>query len=600
MAFVSKQKCLIGLLLFPLLFFPLLIQASSLPKPDIKLTQEARLVWRSLLHQYNGESLITDERFLLEKHYVAAEQSVSATLTRFQQDPQIICQFPARYVFIQRYLPSVDLPGFPVCPEYQEFLDKAPAEQISIVFASENIVSPMSMLGHGMLSLSGKNKSGSVVHHSVSFFVEVSSKDPFTMTYETLLSGKAGVFQVAPLSHYYEYYNKREERNVWRYELALTREERALLQAHMWELKAVDIPYYFDTHNCATLSFDILKVIRPNMERASWLSPSDLVKAANKSALIGRIDITPSDQWRYRMMRDVSPSKVNKNVDEWVSTGQLSKASDANSQYLQVEQAKAALGVMLFDEQIGEADYLKKRESLDSSIEKSDRQLNLSDYKSPLKAPNDSQIGMGLRMEKDSPWVTFRWLPIGHGLEDNNHQYFSENELKLGELEVKYSPQKQISRVHRFQLYSAKVLTPRESLVGGISGGLGFGWEPVYDDELNALGAWNLEGGIGAAKNLTKDINAYGLMNLGVFHQSVLGARGYLEPEVGVFVNEIWDMKSWLSYSQRYISDMKDQSHIKFTQSLYQSDKTILLSVEQVTSGSRSYHQYELAWKYLY
>lgn len=46
------------------------------------------------------------------------------------------------------------------CSDVREFRAKAPAEQISLVFASEDLARPASMMGHAFLELAGRARSG--------------------------------------------------------------------------------------------------------------------------------------------------------------------------------------------------------------------------------------------------------------------------------------------------------------------------------------------------------------------------------------------------------------------------------------------------------
>lgn len=566
-----------------------------------KLTHFEKSQWDALFHYYQDKTLIPDKNFLLFDGQYSTELAIRSTIDAFVKNDRLVCKFPARVMLLKKLWPEVNVPAVKNCLGYQEFLTKAPADHISVVFASENLVSPMSMLGHGMLSLRGRNDQGNDVNHSVSFYLELESNNPFSMIRDSLIVGKSGVFQVAPLKRDYEYYNKREERNVWRYSLGLTQQERALLQAHMWELKEAKIPYFFDTHNCATLSLDILRVVRPDMIRDRWVSPGDLIRSIDQAGLIASVDVTPSDQWRYRMLSDVSSPRVNESVAGWLFHHKpLKKTLSETESIMQTHLATAALEFQLFDELITPTEYVERLEEVTTTYSQSDAQLDIQHYKSPLDAPGDNQLGAGLLVDDHQLWVTLRWLPIGHGIEDNNHQYFGETELKLSEFEIQYSPSSRAFRVHKFQLYSARTFTPYDTLTGGLSGALQFGVTPVYDERLSERSSFVFNGAIGLTFPILRDINVYALLNAGLVGRYISRNPLYGEPELGAFIEEIWDMKSWVSISRRYQALMSPQTRINVTQSLYWKDLNLFATFTRILNQHDNRNLYQLGLAYVY
>jgi hypothetical protein len=101
--------------------------------------------WSALLHLHQGKPLIPDANFLLSLSSQTAEpfdteREVQATIEAFTLRPELICRFPARWLLLNQTSPSlVANIQAPDCPDYQRFLEQAPAEVISVVFASENL-----------------------------------------------------------------------------------------------------------------------------------------------------------------------------------------------------------------------------------------------------------------------------------------------------------------------------------------------------------------------------------------------------------------------------------------------------------------------------
>jgi len=175
--------------------------------------------------------------------------------------------------------------------------------------------------------------------------------------------------------------------------------------------------------------------------------------------------------------------------------------------------------------------------------------IDLSQYKSPIKTFDDSQLGLGYRLENGRNYMKLYFLPGANSLSDDNREYFNENFLKLGELSFLIS-EKSIN-LESFQLYAMKSLIPWNKFVKGVSGEFRLGLEQHYDKELKNHLAMNASGGIGLTKKIFMDINTYLLINGGLgYGKSHFYLYSY--PEVGATIYEVMNMKTTLSYKYVY------------------------------------------------
>jgi hypothetical protein len=450
-----------------------------------------------------------------------------------------------------------------------------------------------------MLSLEGARASGQWVQHSVSFSIELDSINPALMAKKTLIDGGVGTFQVAPLLSYYQYYAQKEQRNVWRYHLTLTEAETRLLQAHIWELKHPKIPYFFHKHNCATLSLDILRVVNPQLERPLWVTPKDLIKAVDQQKMIAQTEVLPSGKWRYKALKDISPQPVKQNVENWLEGEEALLALEAEEGFLQQRYARSILEYRYEQGIITEQEYRSYLSSQPFKRYTEDYQLDLLAYKSPLKTQQDSHWQLGILQQLNTHWLTFQWLPIGHGLEDDNRHYFGETELKLSELTLKYSPEHHDLKVYQFQLYAAKALHPRDDLTQDLSGFLTIGANPFYDQHHKTFLTAESAAGLGLSKAIGQDVLAYGLLSVGIFGHADLGARLYTEPEVGVFINELWDMKTQIAMRRRFATNMQPYTTFSFKQSLYLQQQSLMIDLVHNDIG-KGFWSGSFGWRFYY
>ena len=558
--------------------------------------------WLSLLHIKNGTPTITDPAFILTQDDFSPELEWRATLRLFAQQPLAICRFPARYRLLQES--GASLPEFPDCPEYRVFLQRMPVDQVSVIYASENLTSPSSMLGHAMLAAEGVRDDGFYARHSVSFFTVLDSINPIKVLWETLIKGKEGFFLVKPLRAHFEFYNLAEQRNVWRYELDLDAGQRALLQDHLWELRSVKMDYFFHTQNCATVSADLIRLVIPQLTTGDWVTPIDLVKAVNRSGKIKSIEITPAAKWRVRMLEDTVPEELQDAVYQW-QQGEIDKLPQVGGEdgFLLREMASAVLD---YREQTGTDDTeqsRKKTETLRQSIpdspEFSDYELTLDHYRSPLKTPEDAHYSFGYQRTEKTDWLSLQWLAVGHGIEDDNRQYFAENELKLFDLSLRASPQREALRLNHLQLYSARSLTPWDRFTGGVSGDFRVGFYSLADDNLQRQTAFNIHGGAGITLAASADLRVYALLNGGWYRNNDADFL-YAEPEVGAYLYEVFGMKSWLRYQPRFAPDRKVQQQLTLTHSIALEGSALIAEVSRLTVDGKYEHAASVNWRWYF
>ena len=138
------------------------------------------LEWHNLLHYINGGSAINKNStfFLSPDGYKNPKAEYIATIKEFLNTDNLsnqhaICRYPARFNYILQSsnLSANDFPK-PTCYDYTEYKNKVPFEKIFIVFASENNISPSTMLGHSFLKIEGQNKA-----HSFSYFAAFDTTD---------------------------------------------------------------------------------------------------------------------------------------------------------------------------------------------------------------------------------------------------------------------------------------------------------------------------------------------------------------------------------------------------------------------------------------
>lgn len=549
--------------------------------------------WNSLLHIHNATASIHDPSFLLTPEFQSADATIAATQALFSTHPDAICRFPARYLLLKKQGRIQTLPDI-ACSEFAEFKANVPFDDVFLFFAAEHLTQPSSVMGHIMLGVSGINQKGINVEHAITFFTELDFSQPLDFFTQTLITGKEGVFIVAPLRLAINKYRFDEQRNVWRYSLKLTAEQKELLAAHLWELKNIQIPYLFQSHNCATFTLDLLRaVVADEHDRADLISPIDVVRFADEQGVIQNKEILPSDLWQVKMLGEFTSAAQKKQVLSWLDNPDLPAPQTPVTQELARSLWRYQLNT--------QGRSVQQQEQMAAHMAQWPvNQIDLTAYKDPLKSSPDSHVAAGWLHTEKTEWLTLSWLPAAHDLQDDNRNQFSESSLGLSSLKARVAADGSSAQLDRWMLYETRALNPMHPLTEGVSGYFRLGFErstvAQHFDALNFVA----EGGGGLTLQLHRDVGLYFLAGPGARLYKD-DAYLFIRPEIGAWIYEVGDMKSWLkAYSE--ISRVEQNGYTwQVEQSIgLGAFGRLLITAKQGRYAEQTYAEYELALRHYF
>lgn len=519
----------------------------------------AHPVWHALLHIKAGSPQVQDPGFILSLPHFSPERELQATLDALQGPHALeaLCRFPARALWLheQGLLPPPDTRH---CTEWQEFTQRAPAERLALAFASEILSQPSSMMGHLFLKVEGQSPQGHRLEHAISFYTDATTWNLPLLFYESMVEGKAGYFALSPFQDEVQKYAVREQRSLWTHQLALDASQLQRLQAHIHELRQTRITYFFQSYNCATLVRHMLAVARPDMLDGPdwWTTPKDVLRQAQHIGLISDASVQTPARWQVRSLAGSLPAQrvqqVARAIEQRNASQTLPAADmDEPTGFLSLLLAQALLRHQTTGKPTDDALNDDARRTELNQLQSQQRlrypnlQLNADTRRDPALSPPERQAGLGWLKRGGRDHLQLRFLPVSHTLSDDNRQHFSENELRLFDSSWLVDARTGHLSLDRLTVYSVQSLLPWEPLTGGVSGRFKLGIEPQASLQRPDKKALLLEGGIGRTWRLMDDLDAYVLVGGGWgWRQS-----GYLygQPEVGVVIREIWDMKTQLS-----------------------------------------------------
>ncbi len=478
--------------------------------------------WLLLVHDYNGSAQIRDSSFLLSAADYSPLRELTATLDLFRLSPAAaFCRFPARLMWAQqRGLISLVPEHTQPCAKLDQYLQSVPFQSLDLVFATEVLSSTTSMMGHVFLKAEGMDNQGFIQASTLAYFTRIRTLNPLVLMYENTLGGMEGYFVVRNFQVDAKFYRDKEQRTIWQYRLTADDSQLQLLQLHLYELKDAKIDYFFQAYNCATLTLELIALLKPElMQERDWIvTPIDVVKAAKLHQLVQADDVQVADALALAQLRRLLPSTDVARLDAWISAEQPVDLQSSLLLDAKAEQySRIRSNVLVSRQQMTRSEQVDLLQHWASDPQS---RLTTQQLRDPTAGAQDSLWSVDYSQQ---PWITqpattLRWLANGHLLMGNNEAYQAESELLMGNIALRYQQSQDASKsrwqLSEFTLYSVRSLATTSAEFSKYAGEFYLGYHPV----LTAAG-WQsrteLSAGLGKSMALGSQLIAYGLVGAG-------------------------------------------------------------------------------------
>ncbi len=457
--------------------------------------------FNALIHQ-SMDRKISDPDFLYAPDTAPVATIFANNLLGYEKSKNdYVCQFPARSLFFA-HLKNEPL-SLSHCEDLSQFIDNVPSDTISLVYASENLLSASSFMGHSFLKLADREDNKA---HGVSFFTDLDTINIPKLFVQTITQGKPGYLIVSPYQESRDFYINEEGRNLFEYQLALSDHQKKLVQYHLWELKGKNIPYFFNKHNCATMTQDILAIVAPELATnfSTWVSPLDVLKDVLDTDLVTHTQVLPSLNWRLRAYGKSLSSQSRTRIAEEVANGRVSSPDDLIS----LDYAQALNDAKWQSDDINEQVYKQNQQRFsEQQGEFNGQYIDLTAFKNPAHRADDSQYQLGFKHQADTTWLTASWMPLSHLLFDDHQNAFSESALTLLKLDAAISDN--TLRLEQFTLYGFESYLPYKKGLTSYSGYFNVAW---HNTQLGIQGSRRhvkIAGGAGVSFSPHSALTAY-------------------------------------------------------------------------------------------
>lgn len=409
-------------------------------------------------------SLVDDEKFFLAENgkYSPKDELEATILALFNDDlsknddnSHPVCVFAGRREWLVERL-GIDRNKLPEksCTKYNEFRKKLDPSSVTVIFPFMYLKNPASMFGHTMLRINNSSHDP-LTSHSVTFAADM-PEDANGFEYITLglFGGYSGYFTVKQYYKTIFEYGNMENRDIWEYDLNLTKEETIKLFNHLWEMQGIGSDYYFFDENCSYNMLMLLESARPDLYLSTsilWEAPTDTIKKIKKSGLIDEKKYRPS---HIKILEIYSKGLPNKAVTlaQDVAEGKKTIDDINNSSYSVEEKADIydlAIEAMRFN--FLQRSYLTEeivREYQKNTIDilANRARLGVKSHKkieepgSPDEGHAITRIKIGVGAENFKEFYTEAGFKLGfHGLDDIDKGFIQNSQLDAIDVNVRWN-----------------------------------------------------------------------------------------------------------------------------------------------------------------
>jgi uncharacterized protein DUF4105 len=511
--------------------------------------------WLALLH-YDPEwlsphlhsSAITPTFFLSADGNRDPRAELHATLRAFFDPNAVVrdnehpqCAFVARrHWLVQRLgLHGNELPRVE-CPDYDQWRQGFDAAGLTLIFPEGFMNNPASIFGHTLLRVDSRGEDGGqdVLGWAVDFTAK--SGNEFLILYmaKGVFGFYPGLFGIRPYYEQLKRYADWENRNIWEYRLNVDRGGLDLLLMHLWELRAVEFPYYFFTKNCSYELLSLLEIAIDDLDArarfSGYVIPVDAVRViADQPGLVKDVRYRPSPEASLRARLHSLTSSERDHVQAIVD-GRL--PPDAAVLQAMPRSRQASILDTAYDQL--RYQYLGGQVTEDASRGLS-RQILVARARVGTFEPGEESDAVEVEVPRVRPdqghdsallsvsagwrngdwqngddFVDLRLRPAFHSLMDAGGGFPEQMQIGLLDTQLRIYPEPGRVRLQRLVLFEASSLSPRsrvfEPWAWTVSTGLQTRPAPARGG-FDEISVWGNELGVGLAWDPLRSVLVYGL-----------------------------------------------------------------------------------------
>ena len=530
--------------------------------------------WKLLLHVNKNTSEIKNKEFFLSPNgRYSPKEELIATIkalyneTRFD-DNSTACLFPARKRWLSKKLHLQNLPSV-TCKEYNKVLHRLDPVSATLVFPSAHINSPASMFGHTFLRINSSYHS-KLLSYAINYAADAdpNKENGIVFAIKGLFGGYYGQYSLLPYYDKLKEYRDTENRDIWEYNLNLSKEETQRMIEHIWEIKDTKSSYLFFNRNCSYAMLWLLEVARPSLylrdDFTYQVSPLETIFTAKKEHLIQGYGYRASSRTEIEAYKTVLNAQEIAFAKKLYQNTTLTKkllnnpAFNLDTKRYILELAIELLQYYYKKQEIDKETYLSNFHTLASNRAKLKKTKKVIPKQppNPLYGHQAARIGIGLG-NIDKTTATFLTIrPAYHSLEDSPTGLLRGTQIEFFNFEVSLT--KENLQIEQATIISLNSIPQIDEIFTPFSWRLYLGWDKK---SLEKKARFNIDVGFGGSIGnkfgyiyLFSDLFGYDnkIANFGIS-----GSGGL------VLDNLLKNNNTFLEYTYRFYNNSTTQNIIK-------------------------------------
>ena len=470
--------------------------------------------WRILLHYKqnifnNTVSLIDDQKFFLsEQGKTDPANELEATLTGLFQSQEeekteehVRCRFPARSKWLIDTL-SIDQTILPpvVCQELDDALEHVKPRSTVLIFPGNHNNSPASMFGHTLISIEGQYDSR-LLSYAINYAAHTDETNGFSYAVKGIFGLYPGYYSLLPYYVKVREYNDLERRDVWEYELNLSKEETLRMTLHIWELRDMASEYFFFDENCSYNLLFLLESGRPNLNLTDpcrpWVIPIDTVRIVEEAGLVDQVSYRPSKATKIQALAQQMDRQETLTalevIDQQLSAEQLIQSDLSREAKIRIlDVAAETLEFRYYREDVERETYRKRSLTLLKSRSQlgqvEEGFLDLTDPGRPDQGHGSNRLALGPGLWDNDWYQELRIRPAYHNLLDADQGYLPGSQIDFANLVLRLFPERRKLQLQRLDLINIVSLSPRHAFYHPVSWKVSTGFQQtIFDDRDDHL-----------------------------------------------------------------------------------------------------------------
>ncbi|MDD5157629.1 DUF4105 domain-containing protein [Sulfurimonas sp.] len=456
-------------------------------------------------------------------------------------------------------LPKVD------CAEYDKIVQTLNPKSITLVFPAAHVNSPASMFGHTFLRVNSQYDS-KLLSYAVNYAADADpdKENAALFAIKGLFGGYFGKYSLMPYYEKLKEYRDSEQRDIWEYDLDLSKEETMAMVRHIWELNETRSYYYFFTQNCSYNMLWFLEVARPTLHLREKFNfqviPFETVQVVQDENIVTNKSYRPSKRTlllKYEELileRDIklpmllSDLKIEVNSvinDETIDAQQKKYILEASIELLQYKRSK---------NKIDEKSYIKRFHELSkarATLKQGDI-ISVTPPENPINGHRAIRaiVGAGLREGRGIAYLGVR--PAYHDLTDSNVGYFRGTQIEFLDFELSKTGNK--TELEKLTLLSIASLAQQSKFFSNFSWRTKFGWDKDLTNHKT-----NFSGTVGAGANYGGK-SAYTYMMVDPLFYYDNGFKAAIGGSIGLIVDKYNFSNTKLEATKRFYDSGFEQN----------------------------------------